>query len=78
MLNARRLYKNIVTVESEKDALVLGAKEGAIYANMYMQVQRPMRIVIQKERSYIKALLKSAQYSKMGLFNIFVQSDWSE
>lgn len=72
-------YKNIVMVETEKDALVLGAKEGATYADIFMRERRPMRIVIQKERIYLEALLRSIQYSNMGLFNIFVQADgWSE
>ena len=76
MLNGcRKYYKNIVTIESEKDALILGAKEGSEYTEVYMKNLRPMRIVIQKERGYLTALLKSIQYSKMGLFNMFTQSD---
>lgn len=74
-MDVGKKYKNIVCIESEKDALILGAKEGSSYAEAYMNVQRPMRIVIQKERSYIEALLKSSQYSKMGIFNMFIQSD---
>lgn len=71
----RKHYKNIVTVENETQALLLGAKEGSEYTGIYMQQQRPMRIVIQKPRSYLKALWYSICYSKIGLFNLYLECD---
>lgn len=72
MIGERR-YMNALILDNAKDATLIAGLEGYGSVNTTMNDVYPVTLVIQKPRRYLTAVLKSLQYSKMGIFNIVMK-----
>lgn len=67
-------YLNALILDNAKDATLVAGMEGYGSVNYGMKDIYPVTLVLQKPRRYILALFKSAQYSRMGIFNCIVRA----
>lgn len=72
MLGGRK-YLNSMILDNAKDATLVAGMEGYGHVNADMNTIYPVCLVIQKPRSYLAAVLRSLQYSRMGVFNCIVR-----
>lgn len=68
-----RRYCNALILDNPKDAMLVAGMEGYGHVNADMNSIYPVTLVIGKQRRYIYAVLKSLQYSKMGIFNCIIK-----
>ena len=68
-----RRYCNALILDNPKDATLVAGMEGYGEVNANMNDYYPMTLVIRKPRRYIHAVMKSLQYSKMGIFNCIIK-----
>ena len=66
----RRIYKNVLILDNEKDTILVAAKEHLGNVNNNCQDLYPVTIELPAERSYLSAIKRSLEYSKMGIFNL--------
>ena len=66
-------YKNIVLLDNEKDATIVAGKEKFPGVNYEWKEVYPVAIVLSGRRNYLKAITKSLEYSKLGIFNLIVK-----
>lgn len=66
-------YMNALILDNPKDATLVAGMEGYGNVNYDMNDIYPVQMVIQKRRRYLAAVLKSMQYSKMGIFNAIIK-----
>ena len=68
-----RRYLNAMILDNAKDATLVSGMEGYGQVNADMNSYYPMTLVIRKPRRYLTAVLKSLQYSRMGIFNCIIK-----
>lgn len=74
MLGQKR-WTNVVLLDSFKDATLIGRAEDLPDINYEMPEDIfPLNMELPERRTKIGALLKSLQYSRMGLYNLIVKS----
>lgn len=74
MLGVKR-WTNVVLLDSFKDATLVGRAEelGGINYNMPEEIF-PLNMEMPERRTKLGALIKSLQFSRMGLYNIIVKN----
>ena len=70
----RQIWKNVVILDNEKDAILLSAKEHLGGVNQELNVY-PVTVELPKERGYLSAMFRSVEYSKMGIFNLICRQE---
>ena len=66
-------YKNAVILDNPKDATMISGMEGYGHVNYGMNDVYPVTLVLQKHRSYFRAVLCSMKYSRLGIFNLILK-----
>lgn len=72
MIGERR-YCNALILDNPKDATLVAGIEGYGEVNADMNSYYPLTLVIRKPRRYLKAVMKSLYYSRMGIFNCIIR-----
>lgn len=70
----KQKWKNVLILDNEKDAILVSAKEHLGGVNTELNVY-PVTVELPKERSYLGAMKRSVEYSKMGIFNLMCRQD---
>lgn len=66
----RSVWKNVLILDNDKDAIIVAAKEHLGKVNFNYPDVFPVTIELPKERGYLSAVKRSTEYSKMGIFNL--------
>ena len=71
----RKDYKNVLILDNEKDAILVATKEHLGPINQDFPDIYPVTMELPKKRSYLGAMKRSSDYSKMGIFNLICKQD---
>lgn len=65
------IWKNVVILDNAKDAILVSTKEKlGINPDFEDDDIYPVTVELPKGRSYISAIRRSVEFSKMGIFNL--------
>lgn len=70
----KKRYLNALILDNAKDATLVAGMEGYGSVNYGLRDVYPVTLVLQKPRNYVSALIRSARYSNMGIFNSIVRT----
>lgn len=70
----KQKWKNVLILDNEKDAILVSAKEKLGGVNMELNIY-PVTVELPTQRSYLGAVKRSIEYSKMGIFNLMCRQE---
>ena len=69
----KKKHQNIVRMEDPKEGLLVIGMEGPENVDVSLNDSFPQTQLICKRRSYLRAIMQSIRYSKMGILNSIIR-----